>query len=309
MKLLIEIPTWLGDAVMASGSINKLIEYLNPTEVIIFGNIISTELFKEHPKVSRIVIDTTRDGNRLFNVFKISKELKCDIAVTYRRYFFSKLLMFLSGKKYFWINKKYKGHLVEQLNNYVDDILNKKLELYNPKIYFTPKKYKKPTLGINPGATYGSAKRWYPKKFAQVANELAKSYDIIIFGGPGEEEIAKDIEDNLTVPNYQNLCGKLTIKELCEHIGGLELFITNDSGPMHIAAAFEVKTVAIFGPTNYTETSPYGTKYSIVTKDIECAPCMKRVCPLKGEDNHKCMKEISANDVLSSVKEVISDNN
>jgi heptosyltransferase-2 len=167
---------------------------------------------------------------------------------------------------------------------------------------FEPKHFQKPILGINPGATYGSAKRWYPEEFAKVANALGEKYDVIIFGGPGEEEIAKDIEKKLTISNYQNLCGKLSIKELCEHIGGLDLFITNDSGPMHIAAAYNVPIVAVFGPTNYKETSPWGSNYKIVTKDLECAPCMKRECPL---GHHECMKEIKAEDVLKAVKELV----
>jgi len=301
MRLLIEVPTWLGDSVMASGSINKLIEELNPTEVIIFGSFVSTELFKGHPKVTKVVVDKTKFGNRLLNVFKVSKELKSDIAVTYRKYFFSKLLMVLSGKKFFWINKKYKGHLAEQLNDYVDDVLNKKLDRYNPKIYYKAASYQKPTIGINPGAAYGSAKRWYPKEFAKVANVLGKDYDVIIFGGPGEEDISKEIEDNLTIKNYQNLCAKLSIKELCEKIGGLSLMVTNDSGPMHIAASYKVPTIAIIGPTKYKETYPYNTKYVIVRKDLECSPCAKRVCPLKGEENHKCMKQIKAEDVLNAI--------
>ena len=69
----------------------------------------------------------------------------------------------------------------------------------------------KPTLGINAGATYGSAKRWYPEKFAKVASEFSDKYNILIFGGPGEVEMAKEIEDNLIalhVENFTNIAGK-----------------------------------------------------------------------------------------------------
>jgi heptosyltransferase-2 len=209
--------------------------------------------------------------------------------------------MKFSAKKSFNFSKNYEGHQVEKYNKFVDNILGKKLEIYPPKLYFTPFKYQKPTLGINPGATYGSAKRWYPDEFAKVANQMAKEYDIIIFGGPGEEDIAKDIEKNLTIKNYQNLCAKLSIQELCEKIAGLSMFVTNDSGPMHIAAAYNVPIVAIFGPTKFTETSPYSKNYKIVTKNLECAPCMKRECPLK---THECMKEIKADEVIKAIKEL-----
>jgi heptosyltransferase-2 len=157
-------------------------------------------------------------------------------------------------------------------------------------------------LGINPGASYGRAKRWYPEEFARVAQELSSQYDIIIFGGSDEVEIANDIEKSLVqngVTNYQNLAGKTTITELLEKISTLDLLITGDSGPMHVAAAFQVPTVAIFGPTQDDETSQWmNDKSTIVKKNLDCQPCMKRTCPLK---HHNCMKLIKANDVLTVV--------
>ena len=161
----------------------------------------------------------------------------------------------------------------------------------------------KPILGINPGASYGSAKRWYPEEFAKVASELASQYDIVIFGGPGEKDIAMDIEKSLIekgVSNYQNLAGNTTIPGLINHISKLDLFITGDSGPMHVAAAFQVPTVAIFGPTKDDETSQWMNEKSIIVKkNLDCQPCMKRTCPLQ---HHNCMNLIKATDVLSAVK-------
>jgi heptosyltransferase-2 len=289
MKLLIEPPTWLGDAIMASGAIDKIIEELNPTEVVIFGSFVSTELFKNHPKVTKIIVNKKK---LIFNI-------NADIGISFRRSLFSKIIFFLNSKKRYFF-KNLKMHQVEKYNKFIDNILKKELKTYNPKIYFEPKKFENKTFGINPGATYGSAKRWYPKEFAQVANHLGKFGDVIIFGGPGEEIIANDIEKDLTITNYQNLAGKLTIKELCEYIGGLDGFITNDSGPMHIAAAYDIPIIAIFGPTDYTETSPWSDKYKIVTKNLDCAPCKKRECPL---GTHECMKSITANDVIKEIDE------
>ena len=158
-------------------------------------------------------------------------------------------------------------------------------------------------LGINPGASYGSAKRWYPEEFAKVANELSSQYDIVIFGGPGEKDIAMDIEKSLIekgVSNYKNLAGNTTIPELINLISSLDLFITGDSGPMHVAAAFQVPTVAIFGPTKDKETSQWmNDKSIIVKKNLDCQPCMKRTCPLQ---HHNCMKLIAAVEVLDAVK-------
>jgi heptosyltransferase-2 len=160
-----------------------------------------------------------------------------------------------------------------------------------------------PILGINPGASYGSAKRWYPQEFSKVASELSSEYDIIIFGGPSEVDIANDIEKDLIdngITNYQNLAGNTTIPGLINHISNLDLFITGDSGPMHVAAAFQIPTVAIFGPTKDDETSQWeNDKSIIVKKNLDCQPCMRRTCPLQ---HHDCMKLITAVDVLNAVK-------
>ena len=161
----------------------------------------------------------------------------------------------------------------------------------------------KPILGINPGATYGNAKRWYPREFSDVIVELSDRYDITILGGGNEIEIAMDIQkiiEEKGVTNYQNLAGKLNISELIHLISRFDLFITGDSGPMHLAAALKVPTVAIFGPTNHNETSQWmNEKSMIVKKNLECQPCMKRTCPLK---HHNCMKMVVASDVLRAVK-------
>ena len=136
MKLLIEVPTWLGDAVMASGAVDKLIENLNPDEVIVFGSFVATELFKPHSKVDKIIIDDRK--HRFKQLFKI----RADIGVSFRSSFYSKIFMKFSTKRSFNFNKNLKGHQVEKYNTFVDLILNKNLEIYPPKLYFKPFKYK-----------------------------------------------------------------------------------------------------------------------------------------------------------------------
>ncbi len=289
MKLMIELPTWLGDAVMATGAIKKLIKYLKPKDVIFLGSPVATALYPN----SRIIIDDRK--HRLIQFFKLPK---IDKFISFRNSLYSKLLALRYKGVTFNIKEK-NLHVVERYNLYVNKILKKDLPLYYPELPFKPKTFKRPTFGINPGAKYGSAKRWYPEEFAKVANYLGRYGDIIIFGGPGEEELAKEIEDNLTIKNYKNLCGKLTIEELCKYIGGLKGFITNDSGPMHIAAVYNVPIIAIFGPTDYKETSPFSKNYKIITKNLECSPCKKRECPL---GHHKCMKLIKAEEVIKIIE-------
>ncbi|MFX4238377.1 glycosyltransferase family 9 protein [Aliarcobacter butzleri] len=306
-EIFIEIPSWLGDAIMATPAIDNLIITYPDAQITLLGSFVSTQAFQGYPNIKKVIVDDTKkSGNRYKNLISLAKSIgRVDLAISFRRSISSKFMMFfIKAKKKFNYRRLIKKeiHLCIRYNDFVNKVLNLKNEVGDLKLYFKPFNYGKPTLGINPGATYGSAKRWYPEEFAKIAIEMSKKYDIVIFGGPSETNIAKDIENELVskgITNYQNLAGKTTIPELIEKIAGLDLFITNDSGPMHIAAAYKVKTVAIFGPTKFTETNQWNNPNGeIVTKNLDCAPCMKRVCPLK---HHNCMKNITAADVLNLI--------
>ncbi|WP_418186055.1 glycosyltransferase family 9 protein [Aliarcobacter vitoriensis] len=307
MKIFIEIPSWLGDAIMATPAIQNIIKTYPQAKITLVGSFVSTQAFVGYPNIEKVIVDNTKkEKNRYKALIDLAKSIgKVDLAISFRRSLSSKFMMFfIKSKKKFNYKRltKKEIHLCIRYNDFVNKVLNLQNKVGDLKLYFEPFKYNKPTLGINPGATYGSAKRWYPQQFAKVAISLASKYDIVIFGGPTETDIAKDIEKELIkqgISNYQNLAGKTTISELIEKIAGLNLFITNDSGPMHVAASYKLKTIAIFGPTKFTETNQWNNPNGIiVTKNLECAPCMKRVCPLK---HHNCMKEITANDVLKSL--------
>ncbi|QKF72676.1 heptosyltransferase II [Aliarcobacter faecis] len=311
MKIFIEIPSWLGDAIMATPAIENLIKTYPQAKIILLGSFVSTQAFEGYSNIERVIVDNTKkEKNRYKALVSLAKSIgKVDLAISFRRSFSSKFMMFFIKAKekfnYKRLTKK-EIHLAIRYNDFINKVLNLSNEVGDLKLYFKPFSYSKATLGINPGATYGSAKRWYSQEFAKVAISLANRYDIVIFGGPTETDIAKDIEDELIkngISNYQNLAGKTTIPELIEKIAGLDLFITNDSGPMHIAAAYKVKTIAIFGPTKFTETNQWHNDENglIITKNLSCAPCMKRVCPLK---HHNCMKQITASDVLKGLEKL-----
>jgi heptosyltransferase-2 len=306
MKILIELPTWLGDCVMVTPAVENLVNFYNEVEITLIGSFVSIEAMKNHPKVVKTVVLS----KKYTDLYNISRKLgSFDEFFSFRSSLRSKFLRFLisADNKYQFDKNKYKNrHQVEKYNDFVNDSLNTnfpagKLVLNRNSSFETH--HLKLTLGINPGASYCSAKRWYPQEFAKVASELASQYDIIIFGGPGEKDIAQDIENFLIdkgVINYQNLVGSTTIPELINRISDLDLFITGDSGPMHVAAAFQVPTVAIFGPTKDEETSQWMNEKSIIVKkNLGCQPCMKRTCPLQ---HHDCMNLIKAVDVLNATK-------
>ena len=307
-NIFIELPTWLGDAIMTSPAIHNILNEYPNANITLFGSFVSIEAFKNYPNITQCIVDKSKVSSfRYYYLFTLAKSLKhFDIALSFRRTISSKIFMFFikatSKANYKRYDQEKTIHQVVRYNTFVNKTINIKTKAYDLKLYYTPKIYSKPTLGINPGATYGSAKRWYPERFAGVANQLADQYDIIIFGGPNEIDIANDIEKNIE-KKVMNLAGKTSIPELIENIAGLSLFITGDSGPMHIASAYKIKTIAIFGPTNDAETAQWRNPNSYIVKNnLSCAPCMKRVCPLR---THECMLNISEYDILNKIKQII----
>ena len=323
MRILVVLPNWLGDAIMTSPAIELLAKKYPHARFTFVGSFVSIEALKHHPLCERAIVDETKKASsRMLATYQLAKSLgRFDLAITFRNQLHSSLLLYFTGTVLTIARRSWHSrfllshtpkistnqHLVKQYAKLAMINTNDFQENEIPplKLYIQPKKFNKPTLGINAGATYGSAKRWYPERFAAVAAEYADKYEIIIFGGPNEVEMAQEIEENLkklSVTNYTNLAGKTTIQELCANIGGCSLFITNDSGPMHVAAAYGVPTVAIFGPTKYKETSQWmNEKSKIVRHEMDCSPCMKRECPLK---HHECMTTITASEVIEAVKEL-----
>lgn len=306
IKILIELPTWLGDCVMATPAIEALVGVYPDSQIVCVGSKVSVEAISLHPNVvNTLALDKSYSGLR-----KVARELgRFDIFLSFRSSIRSSIFKFFVSAKHkyqFDKNLYQAGHQVEKYTKFVADSLSVELQAGALKLYVEDEadsQQIRPIMGINPGASYGSAKRWYPQEFAKVAAQLSDRYNIVIFGGPSEQDIANDIEQELIknqIDNYQNLAGKTTISELIKQISGLDLFITGDSGPMHVAAAFQVPTVAIFGPTKDDETSQWMNNKSLIVKqELECQPCMKRTCPLK---HHNCMKLIKASDVLNAIK-------
>ncbi len=322
MKILVILPNWLGDAVMATPAIELLALHYENAKFTFLGSHVSIEALKYHPLCEKAIVDETKKAsNRLLATYKLAQELgSFSLAVSFRNQFYSSLLLRLtqtvvcvsrsSWHSMFLLSHTPKistnQHLVKQYAQLaMTDVHDYHGEVSRLKLYIEPTRHNNPTLGINAGATYGSAKRWYPERFAQVAHEYSDKFDVIIFGGPNEVEMANEIETllkNLGTQNYMNLAGKTNIRELCSNIAGCSLFITNDSGPMHVAAAYQVPTIAIFGPTKYKETSQWmNEKSKIIRHEMECSPCMKRECPLK---HHDCMKSVTALEVIEAVKKL-----
>lgn len=156
-------------------------------------------------------------------------------------------------------------------------------------------------VGINPGAAYGTAKCWLPDRFHDVTKRLIEDprVRVVYFGDPAGasvvNEICKDLPEQVI-----NLAGKTNLRELMSLISTCSVFLTNDSGPMHVAAAFNVPLVALFGSTSDVKTGPYGGG-KVIHKHVECSPCYKRVCPI----DFRCMKRIEVDEVYRELRVLI----
>lgn len=305
MKILIELPTWLGDCIMATPSIENLIRKYPKSDVTFIGSKVAIELMKDHPNCFAVYeLEKSFFGAlRTFNLIG-----NFDLFFSYRGSYRTKFLKFFlrAKNKFQYRKKKYpSGHQVEKYNTFINECISSSFLPSKLKIYkeITAKKKVRPILGINPGATYGSAKCWLPESFARVAINLSEEFDIVIFGGNNEIETANEIEVLFLESgkkNLSNLAGKTSIDELVKNIASVSFFLTGDSGPMHIASALQIPTISIFGPTKEIETCQWMNKNSLILKkNLECQPCMKRICPL---EHHNCMKLISHEQVTEAIR-------
>ena len=163
-----------------------------------------------------------------------------------------------------------------------------------------------PVIGVAPGAAYGGAKRWLPERFGEAAAQLAqeRNASLAIFGSKEEWPICNIVHGYLQSVGGSsvNFAGKTTLSEFMEMAAACELLLTNDSGPMHIASALGVPTVAVFGATDDEATGPTGTWSRVVREPVECSPCLLRECPI----DHRCMLRVSAGRVTREASHLLA---
>jgi len=330
-RIMVRGTNWLGDAVMTTPALGRVREYFPEARITLLANPLVAELFASHPWIDDVWIYERKGRHAgIKGRFVLARELKAcsfDLAIL--------LPNSLDAAFITWLARipRRLGYATDGRGLLLTDkvpLSARMLTGHQSGYYLAMLEHCGITgsqrqqllmttgaedaginellasegihagclvIGVNPGAAYGSAKRWYPERFAGVADQLAQRWDarVVITGGRDETKIAEDICGMMTSPCL-NLAGKTGIREMMAMIKRCNFFITNDSGPMHIAAAFDVPLVAIFGSTDHTTTFPLARQTALVRKQVDCAPCMKRECSV----DHRCMTEVTVEDVLAA---------
>jgi heptosyltransferase II len=166
----------------------------------------------------------------------------------------------------------------------------------------------RPCFGINAGAEYGPAKRWPVERFVAVAREVQKKADGVwlVFGGPNDRELASQVHSGIgTSPlSSRNLAGETSLRELMALLKMCRVLLTNDTGPMHVAAALGTPVVVPFGSTSPELTGPGlpgDSRHQLLKSDVFCSPCFLRECPI----DFRCMTGITAESITAAVLDVI----
>ena len=153
----------------------------------------------------------------------------------------------------------------------------------------------RPLFGLHAGGLYGQAKHWGDERYGEVAERLLDDgYSVVMLTSPGERAQAESIAERYG--NIPVVGGDGDVLQLAASISHCSVIVTNDSGPLHLAAALAVPSVSIFGPTDPARTViPGATR--VVSKAVPCGPCYERECPLR---DHRCMTEISVDEVYAA---------
>jgi heptosyltransferase-2 len=361
-NLLVRGVNWIGDAVMTLPALRALRKSFPEAKVSLLVKPWVSAIFERDPNVDEIILYS--NGHRgIFGKIKLArilnkKDFSC--AILFQNAFDAAFITFLAGiKERAGYNRDGRGFLLteavkvpqkETNTHHIYYYLNLLERLGFDAKYSVPyiylslderlsarnylKEMKRPILGINPGAEYGAAKRWFPERFAEIANWFIKdtSGSVVIFGSKKEEDIAQIIEylinqqqsekqsieqsainiqqsfnsSLITHHSLLNLAGKTSLRELIALISECDVFVTNDSGPMHISYAVRTPMVAIFGSTDPELTGPpsitIGNSNVVITLKFSCSPCFERTCR---NNDLRCMYAITSDDVYLGIKKVL----
>ncbi|MDN5943046.1 MAG: lipopolysaccharide heptosyltransferase II, partial [Nitrospira sp.] len=336
-RILVRGPNWLGDAVMCEPALRGLRGLFPDAQVTLLVKPAVADLFAGHPAVTRLLTYDIKGRHAgLSGKWALARQLRrqgFDLAVLFQNAFEAAFLTFLAR-----VPRRY-GYATDGRSLLLSDpvaVPDQRMRAHHVRYYWDLLKPLGLTgdppvpelvvlseeeqamvrrfaqgglattdivVGVNPGSTYGDAKRWLPERFAEVTERLCRTMhessgqqvSVVIFGAKGEERLGQEIAAHLSSRSLV-LSGTTTIRELMAAVKRCSLLLTNDTGPMHIASAFHVPVVAIFGPTDWRTTAPFGSAHAIVRQPVDCAPCLLRECPI----DHRCMTRVTVDQVYEA---------
>ena len=308
-NLLVRGVNWIGDAVMTMPALRALRKELPDTKISLLVKPWVAPLFENNPFIDDIILyeDKYTGISGKFRLSSVLRTRSFCSSVLFQNAFDAALIAFLSGiPQRIGYNRDWRGFLLtDSIPSNNDDRKMHHIEYYLnilrqagidaefslPYIYLSLnerirardllKGLKRPVIGINPGASYGSTKRWQPEKFAEVSRKIISGLEgsVVIFGGQSETGIAEEITSKFQISNFKfqilNKAGKTDLRELSALISECDVFLTNDSGPMHIGYAVRTPLVAIFGSTDPELTGPVGKGNTVVRKILTAVPALK----------------------------------
>jgi heptosyltransferase-2 len=336
-SLLVRATNWLGDAVMTTPALAAVREGFPDARIVLLARPLVAELFRHHPDVDEVMVyELPGRHEGALGRLRLAGEVRrrrFDGALLLQNAFDAALIAFLGriperagyptdGRRILLTLPVplppgiLERHEVEYYLCLLDGmgiprpvpaalklaVTEEEREAMATRLAFLGIERGASIVTINPGATYGSAKRWYPDRFAAVADTLSGEWDagVVVVGSTAEAPLAGEIEAAMRNPPV-NLAGKTTVRELMALLSLSSFLVTNDSGPMHIGAALDVPLVAIFGPTDWRRTSPWSGRAKVVRVEIDCSPCRLRVC----DRGHECMLGVTPEMVVDAARQLL----
>lgn len=328
MKIAVRVPNWIGDAVLSLPALASLKANYPRSEILVIAQDWVKDLFaKGTPAAGVIALGNDRSLRGLRASARMLREEKFDAGLLLTNSFGSALLFSMARIPERWGYKRDgRGWLltrgvtaaedapvVHQAEYYLRLVRGLGLKTVPPSVSLSLTaaerkagrtkldslgvKKNKPVVILNPGAAYGPAKRWPAGNFAALGTLLQSEYkaQVIIVGSPGEADLAAAVASAMgRMPLV--LSGRTTLRELLGVLSQAHLFITSDSGPMHMANALAVPVIGLFGPTNPAVTGPFQPPSNVIWKGAACWPCYYRKCPF----GHECFTSITPEEVLEA---------
>ncbi len=365
MKILVRVPNWLGDAVLALPALRAVAKHFSRADLWVASSQRASELFASEPSVAGVLeIPEVMGLKEIWRTTRRWQALHFDLALLFTNSFGSALLAVLSGIPERWgyatdgrsflLTKRvmarsegkaesgskeqkerasfseayqmpwekpvehqtlYYLRLLQRLG--IETPENPEISLFLTEAEKEAVRRQLETAGIdleslvaearplillNPGASYGPAKRWPASRFGQVAAILEKQTGalVAIIGSIEEIPLAQEVVAAALEHGIRRqpvmLSGQTTLRELTGIISLADLLITNDTGPMHLANALRVPVVAIFGPTDPQRTRPWHQPALVLHKRVVCWPCWYRQCPY----DHRCLRSIGVEEVTQA---------